>query len=60
MNMTKDVGRINEYYDGMIEGVRLYVHWKNGIQYVGTCGKLLAKAIMEIEDERKEQLEKRK
>lgn len=27
---------INARYDGMIEGITLYAHWKDGVQYVGT------------------------
>jgi hypothetical protein len=53
----KDAGRINEYFNGMIEGVRLYAHWKNGEQFVGTTGKTLKQAIEQIEAERKEALE---
>jgi len=53
----KDAGRINEYYNGMVEGVRLYAHWKDGVEYVGTTGKTLKKAIEQIEAERKEALE---
>ena len=52
----KDTGRIHEYYDGVIEGVRLYAWWKDGEQYVGTCGKTLKEAIRDIEEERKEAL----
>ena len=53
----KDKGRINEYFDGIVEGVRMYAWWKDGEQFVGTCGKTLKKAIEEIEAERKETLE---
>ncbi len=56
MSNEKDTGRINEYYNGMIEGVRLYAHWNDGIQYVGTTGKTLKKAISDIEIERSEAL----
>lgn len=32
---------INAFYDGMIEGITLYAHWKDGVQYVARPGKLL-------------------
>lgn len=37
--------------NGMVEGVSLYAHWRDGEQYVGTCGKTLKKAIKEIEND---------
>ena len=52
----KDTGRIHEYFNGIVEGVRLYAWWKDGEQYVGTCGKTLKEAIRDIEEERKEAL----
>ena len=33
---------------GLIEGVTLYAWWKDGVQYVGTCGKTLEEAIEQI------------
>ena len=51
-----DTGRIHEYFNGIVEGVRLYAWWKDGEQYVGTCGKTLKEAIGDIEEERKEAL----
>ena len=54
--MNKDAGRINEYFDGMTEGVRLYAHWEDGRAFVGTTGKTLKKALEDIEIERKEAL----
>ena len=51
-----DAGRIHEYFNGIVEGVRLYAWWKDGEQYVGTCGKTLKEAISDIEEERKEAL----
>lgn len=38
--------------DGMCEGVELYAHWKDGVQYVGTCGRTLKEALADIEEER--------
>jgi hypothetical protein len=55
--MKDDAGRINEYYSGIIEGVRLYAWWKDGEQFVGT-GKTLKEAIKDIEAEWKEALDR--
>lgn len=48
---------INAKYDGMIEGISLYAHWKDGVQYVGTTGKTLKKALEDVEKEREKELE---
>jgi len=37
-----------ELKDAIIEGVTKYAHWKDGVQYVGTCGKTLRQAVEEI------------
>lgn len=34
--------------DAKIEGVRLYAWWKDGVQYVGSCGNTLEDAIKRI------------
>lgn len=36
------------YYLGLREGLNMYAHWKDGVQYVGTTGKTLKEAIQEI------------
>lgn len=36
---------------GMIEGIKMYAFWKDGKQYVGTCGTTLDKAIEDIKNE---------
>ena len=35
--------------EGVKEGLSLYAWWKDGVQYVGTCGQTLKKAIEEFE-----------
>lgn len=44
---------INAYHNGLIEGVRRFSHWRDGIQYVGTCGSTLAAELAGIEQERR-------
>lgn len=37
------------FYAGMEAGIRLYAHWDNGQQYVGTLRRKLEKALDEAE-----------
>ena len=37
------------YLDGVREGIRRYAWWKDGIQYVGSCGGTLRDALQELE-----------
>lgn len=52
MKKEHKIERIHLYYDGMIAGITKYAHWKDGVQYVGTCGKTLNEAIDMINKER--------
>ena len=52
-----DRDEINLYFDGLVEGITRFAHWKDGVQYVGTCGKTLKQAKDEIQFERKNALE---
>jgi len=36
---------------GYVEGLRAFAWWKDGVQYVGTCGTTLKKAIEKAEAE---------
>lgn len=36
------------YREGFDAGLRLYAWWKDGVQYVGTCGTKLSDALKEI------------
>jgi hypothetical protein len=46
-----ELNEVGAYYDGMREGIRAYAHWRDGVQYVGTCGKTLKEALQYIEAE---------
>ena len=39
------------YYNGIREGIEQYAHWKDGVQYVGTCGTTLKDALKRIDAE---------
>jgi hypothetical protein len=45
------------YYNGIREGIEQYAHWKDGVQYVGTCGRTLKDALKDIDAEEKRALE---
>ena len=34
---------------GVIEGMRRFAWWKDGVEYVGTCGTTLERAIKDLE-----------
>jgi predicted heme/steroid binding protein len=39
------------YFAGVRDGLTRYAHWKDGVQYVGSCGKTLEKALAEVNEE---------
>ena len=43
-----------EYYQGVREGLWRYAWWKDGVEYVGTCGRTLveAKGDVDLEESR--------
>jgi hypothetical protein len=45
------------YYNGIREGIEQYAHWKDGEQFVGTCGTTLKDALKRIDAEEKHALE---
>ena len=49
---------VNAYYTGLIDGVYMYAWWKDGVQYVGTTGRMLCEALENIEEERTKALAK--
>jgi hypothetical protein len=54
----RQITEMKSYYIGLREGVARFAHWKDGVQYVGTTGKTLKKAIEEINIEESSQLAK--
>jgi hypothetical protein len=49
---------IKSLYCGIREGITMYAWWKDGVQYVGTTGKTLAKALEDINKEEAARLER--
>lgn len=39
------------YYQGQRDGISLYAHWRDGVQYVGTTGCTLKEALAYIDQE---------
>ena len=55
---TRTPEEVNAYYTGLIDGVYMYAWWKDGVQYVGTTGRMLCEALENIEEERTKALAK--
>ena len=45
MNYELEEQLIKSWFNGLREGLIRYAHWKDGVQYVGTCGRTLKEAI---------------
>lgn len=66
--MEQDAAKINAFYDGMKEALRMYAWWKAGTQYVGSppedeqyvgCGvRTLKEALDEIDKRRTDKLQR--
>lgn len=41
------------YCNGYLDALKLFAHWRDGIQYVGTSGMTLKEAIEEFEEKQK-------
>lgn len=54
MRTEQDV--INAYFDGVLEGLWKYAHWKDGTQLVGNMGTTLKEAQDRVNKEREKQL----
>lgn len=50
------IEKLKMFYSGIREGVQMYAHWKDGVQYVGTTGKTLADAIKSLNREEESRL----
>ena len=46
------------YYQGVREGLEMYAHWRDGVQYVGTTGRTLKEALAKVHMEQSETLAK--
>jgi hypothetical protein len=49
---------ISRYYEGMRAGIRRFAWWKDGVEYVGSCGTTLKEALEEVDKEEKKELAK--
>lgn len=45
------ISQTRAYHQGLREGVEMYAHWKDGVQYVGTTGRTLKQALDTIDQE---------
>lgn len=46
-----------DFIKGLKEGITLYAWWKDGTQYVGSCGTTLKKALEDVDKEFKPKCE---
>ena len=53
---TTEQERIQIYFEGVKEGIRMYAWWRDGIQYVGTTGLTLKEALVRIDLDLKNQI----
>lgn len=44
------------YYDGVRDGLRRFAWWKDGVEYVGSCGTTLKEALATADVEKREHL----
>ena len=47
------------YHEGKRDGIKLFAWWKDDIQYVGTTGNTLDKALKMVDDEEQEAIQER-
>ena len=50
INMSKELitGKSHEWIEGFTEGIRAFAYWKDGEQFVGSCGTTLKSVMVEI------------
>jgi len=56
----RQLAQVKAYHEGMREGIQLYAHWKDGVQYVGTTGRTLKQALETVDQEEADILAKYK
>ena len=56
IKVLKDLNKA--YYNGIREGIGQFAYWKDGEQFVGTCGTTLKCALKRIDAEEKHAFEK--
>ena len=48
---TLRIEKLKMYYSGLKDGIKMYAHWQDGVEHVGTTGKTLRVAIVELNKE---------
>lgn len=43
-----------DYIEGFLNGVKLFSHWKDGVEYVGTCGTTYIEVLTKVNELLKE------
>ena len=45
MKVLDQFSPLTDFEKGLVQGIMMYAWWKDGVQYVGTTGKTLERAI---------------
>lgn len=53
MTKKEKMKAASAYLQGYIDGLSSFAWWKDGVQYVGTCGTTLQKAIDDVKTDPK-------
>jgi hypothetical protein len=54
---TIRIEKLKVYYSGLRDGIKMYAHWRDGLEYVGTTGKSLQSAMKELNDEEESRIQ---
>lgn len=52
------VSEVKAHYEGMRKGIYLYAYMRDGVFYVGTTGRTLKEAMVEVDRQLKEELQR--
>lgn len=55
--ITVKIQNLKYYYSGLRDGIKMYAHWRDGLEYVGTTGKSLQSAMKELNDEEERRIQ---
>lgn len=59
-NYWDQVDETNEmFWFGVVEGIKAFAYYKNGVEYVGTTGKTLEAALKDVEKKQYEAAKER-
>ena len=54
--IDRKIADLKMYYSGLRDGIKMFAHWKDGTEYVGTTGKTLRDATVSLNREEEQRL----